>query len=131
MYQDTLIANSGGVNVGSDIDDTYWATISYEQLIDYDPDLIVGAAGASYTVEDIKTDERLKSLSAIENDQVYIMPRNIERCDSPLPSAIIGNMWLTSVLHDEIYPFDKFQDEAYEFYKEFYEIEINKDEVGK
>ncbi len=33
MYQDTLITNAGGNNVAGEIDDTYWATISYEQLI--------------------------------------------------------------------------------------------------
>ena len=131
MYQDTLITNAGGNNVAGDIDDTYWATISYEQLIQYNPDVIIGAAGASYTADDIKNDDKLKSIKAVENGEVYIIPNTFELWDSPIPSGIIGTMWLTSVLHEEDYPFEKFKDDTYEFYKEFYGVEINKDDIIK
>lgn len=131
MYQDTLISNAGGNNVAADIDDTYWATISYEQLIAYNPDVIVGAAGADYTVEDIINDDRLESVKAVENEEVYIMPNNFELWDSPIPSAILGNMWLASILNEEDYPFEKFKDEAHDFYSEFYGIDIDKDEIEK
>lgn len=40
-------------------------------------------------------------------------------------------MWLTSVLHEEVYPFNQFQDEVYDFYRDFYGIEIDKDKVVK
>ena len=131
MYQSTLIENAGGENVAADIDDTYWATISYEQLIDYNPDVIIGAADASYSVEDIMKDDKLESVKAVENEEVYIMPSSIEFWDSPLPSGIVGTMWLTSVLHEEEYPFEEFKDETYDFYKEFYGVEIDKDELTK
>lgn len=131
MYQDTLITNAGGKNVAGDIDDTYWATISYEQLIQYNPDVIIGAAGASYSVDDIKNDDKLKPVKAVESGEVYIIPNILELWDSPIPSGIIGTMWLTSVLHEEVYPFDKFKDDTYDFYKEFYGIEIDKDDITK
>ena len=38
-------------------------------------------------------------------------------------------MWLSSILNEDKYPYDKFKDEAVEFYKEFYDIEINKEEL--
>ncbi len=49
MYQHTLIETAGGNNVTGDIDDTYWVEISYEQLIDYNPDVIIAAPAAGYT----------------------------------------------------------------------------------
>lgn len=131
MYQDTLITNAGGNNVAADIDDTYWATISYEQLIQYNPDVIIGAAGASYTADDIKNDDKLKSIKAVENGEVYIIPNTFELWDSPIPSGIMGTMWLTSVLNEEDYPFEQFKEDAYDFYKEFYDVEINKDDITK
>lgn len=131
MYQNTIINNAGGNNVAADIDDTYWATISYEQLIQYNPDIIIGAAGASYTADDIKNDARLKSIKAVEDGQVYIIPNTFELWDSPIPSGIIGTMWLTSVLHEEDYPFEQFKQDTFDFYKEFYDVEINKDEITK
>lgn len=131
MYQDTLITNAGGNNVAGDIDDTYWATISYEQLIQYNPDIIVGAAGASYSVDDILNDDKLKSLKAVENNQVYIIPNAFELWDSPIPSGIIGTMYLTSLLHEDVYSFEEFKDDTFDFYKEFYDLEIDKDQITK
>lgn len=131
MYQNTLITNAGGKNVAADIDDTYWATISYEQLIDYNPDVIVGAAGADYTVEDIKNDDNIQGVKAVEDGEVYIIPSNFELWDSPIPSGILGTMWLTTVLHPEEYSFEEFKDEAHDFYSRFYGVDIDKDEITK
>ena len=131
MYQDSLITRAGGQNVASDIDDTYWATVSYEQLIAYNPDIIVGAAGADYSVEDIMTDDNLGSVKAVEGGQVYIIPNTFELWDSPIPSGIIGTMWLTSILNEEDYPFDQFKEETQEFYSKFYGVEIDKEKITK
>src|SRR5690554_2972037 len=79
MYQNSLIETAGGINVAGEIDDTYWAEVSYEQLIAYNPDIIIGAPGASYTKDDILNDEKLQGISAVKNNQVYFMPRSEER----------------------------------------------------
>lgn len=131
MYQHTLIETAGGDNVTGDIDDTYWVEISYEQLLDYNPDIIIGAPGASYTKEEIIGDKSLQGLSAIENERVYIMPDSFESWDSPVPSSILGTMWLTSVLHEDAYSMDEFQEDAYDFYEKFYNIEIDTDKIVK
>ena len=131
MYQNSLIELAGGRNVAEDIDDTYWAEISYEQLIIYNPDIIVGVPSTTYTKEDVLTDSRLVSLDAVKNKDVYFMPANLENWDSPIPSGILGSLWMTSVLHEDVYSFDEFKEDAFEFYKEFYNIEIDKDELSK
>lgn len=131
MYQNSLIEIAGGNNVAGEIDDTYWAEISYEQLIAYNPDVIIGVPGASYTKEDVVNDEKLQSIKAVGNGEVHFMPNAFEMWDSPIPSGIIGAMWMTSVLNEDVYPFEKFKQEAFDFYKEFYDIEINKDDITK
>jgi len=128
MYQNYIIETAGGVNV-ADIDDNYWATISYEQLIAYNPEVIIIAPGASYSKEDIIGDNKLSGVTAIQNDEVYEMPSAIELWDSPVPSSILGTMWLTSILHEDEYTLDEFKTHVFDFYKEFYNIEINKDEI--
>ncbi len=40
-------------------------------------------------------------------------------------------MYLTSILHEDAYPFEKFKDDTFDFYKEFYGIEIDKDQITK
>lgn len=127
MYQNDLIESAGGVNVASEIEDSYWVNISYEQLIEYNPEYIVIAPEAVYSKEDVINDNNLKGIAAIEEGNVFVMPSEFEAWDSPVPSSILGKMWLASVLHPEEYPYDRFVDEVYGFYKEFYGFEIDKE----
>ena len=125
MYQSSLIELAGGVNAASDLKDNGWADISYEQLIAYNPDVIVVIPEADYTKEDVMKDSRLTGVNAVKNGLVYEMPSSFEAWDSPVPSGILGCMWLSSLLHEELYPFDEFKGEAAEFYREFYGAEID------
>lgn len=127
MYQNDLIESSGGYNVASNIDDTYWVNISYEQLIEYNPDYIIIAPESTYTKDEVLSDINLEGITAMEDNNVYEMPDEIEAWDSPVPSSILGKMWLTSILHEDEYPYAKFVDEVYDFYKEFYGFEIDKE----
>lgn len=126
MYQNDLIETAGGINVAGDIEDTYWANISYEQFIEYNPEYIIIASEADYSKEDVINDNNLKGIRAIEEGNVLEMPNEFEAWDSPVPSGILGKMWLTSILYEEAYPYDKFIDEVYNFYKEFYGFEVDK-----
>ena len=38
MYQADMIRMAGGVNAAAEITDTYWANVSYEQILAWDPD---------------------------------------------------------------------------------------------
>lgn len=126
MYQNDLIESAGGINVASDIDDSYWVNISYEQLVEYNPEYIIIAPEAVYTKEDVLNDKNLKGITAIEEGNVFVMPSEFEAWDSPVPSSILGKMWLISILNPKEYPYDRFVDEVYDFYKEFYGFEIDK-----
>jgi len=120
MYQSSLIDIAGGINAGADLEGDYWTEVSYETILVYDPDVIVIPSGADYTADDIANDAQLSSLTAVQNGAVYTMPSGIEEWDSPIPSGILGAMWLTSVLHPDCYPADAFIEEATAFYETFY-----------
>lgn len=131
MYQNSLIQLAGGENAAYDLKDNGWSNISYEQLIAYNPDVIVIIAEAEYSKEDVQNDERLADVNAVKNGRVYEMPSSYEAWDSPVPSGILGSMWLASVLHGQAYPFEEFQEEAAEFYREFYGVEIDKELITR
>lgn len=131
MYQNTLIELAGANNVAAEIDDTYWANISYEQLIAYNPDVIIGVPGTEYTKDDLLGDDKLQGLKAIENKEVYFMPSGFENWDSPIPSGVLGTLWLTSVLHEDLYSFEKFKDDVFEFYQNFYGFQVDKNKITK
>lgn len=117
MYQSDMMSIAGGINVAQDIDDTYWVESSYEQIIDWNPDYIILASDAGYTVEDVMNDENLSVCTAVVNGNVYQIPSNAEAWDSPVPGGVLGSVWLASVLHPEVVT----EDECYEVVEEFYE----------
>ena len=120
MYQSSMIQMAGGVNAAADITDTYWAEVSYEQILAWDPEYIVLASDASYTVEDVLADPNLEGCAAVENGNVVQIPGDAEAWDSPVPSGILGAVCLSSVLHTEQCPESDSQAVIQEFYETFY-----------
>ena len=120
MYQNTLIENAGGANVAAEISDKYWAEVSYEQLLAWNPEAIVLAADAEYTIEDVLADANLKGCTAVENGRVYQIPGAIENWDSPVPGSLLGSLYLASQLHPEIVSEADYQAAAAYFYEYFY-----------
>lgn len=101
MYQSDMIRLAGGANVAADITDSYWVEISYEQLLTWDPEYIILASDATYTVEDVLSDPNLSDCDAVKNGRVYKMPAKAEAWDSPVPGGILGAVWLSALLHPE------------------------------
>lgn len=120
MYQSDLISLAGGENVAQDLEGDYWTEVSYETILSMDPEVIIVPCGAAYTAEDISGDAQLAEVTAVKNGRVYQMPQEIEEWDSPVPSGILGVLWLTSVLHDDVYSFETFQADAVDYYEQFY-----------
>lgn len=131
MYQNSLIELAGGVNAASEIKDNGWADISYEQLLSFDPNIIVVIPEADYTKEDVLADSQLKNVNAVKNQKVYEMPSSFEAWDSPVPSGILGAMWLSSIVNEEKYPFEKFKQDASLFYKDFYDVDIDSAQITR
>lgn len=125
MYQNTLLENAGCTNAAASVTDTYWAEISYEQLLEWNPEYIVIVPAASYTAEDILNDEALSGLSAVQNGQVYAMPADYESWDSPVPSAFMGSLWIASQIHGDLYSEADYAETLKDFYETFYDFAPN------
>lgn len=120
MYQNSLIEQAAGSNAAADITEDYWADVSYEQLLAWNPDYIILAADAEYTVDSVLQDENLAGCKAADNGHVYQFPNAIEAWDSPVPSSILGSMWLAGILHPETCPEDSWKQAAVSYYETFY-----------
>lgn len=125
MYQNTMLELGGGANAAAELEDSYWAEASYEQLLSWDPEVIIIAADAAYTKDDLLQDPQLAQLDAVKNGRVYAMPSGVEAWDSPVPSAMLGSRWVASVLHEDLYSFEAFQADAAEFYQRFYQFQAD------
>lgn len=120
MYQNTLIRNAGGINAAAELTGDYWGEISYEQLLAWDPQYIILASDASYTVESVLSDPSLARCQAVKDGHVYRLPDAIEAWDSPVPGSVLGSLWLACVLHPEQYPDTQWKETAASFYETFY-----------
>lgn len=117
MYQSDMIALAGGLNVGAEVDDTYWVEVSYEQVLAWNPEYILLAADAGYDVDSVLGDDSLAICDAVINGNVFKLPSEAEAWDSPVPGTILGSLWLAS----RLYP-DKISDETcYDVIEDFYE----------
>ena len=120
MYQSDMIRLAGGTNAAAEITDAYWVTISYEQLLAWDPAYIVLASDATYTVQDVLADPNLAACKAVVNGNVYQLPNKAEAWDSPVPSGILGAVWLANVLHPEQFSNEACEALIDEYYETFY-----------
>lgn len=130
MYQNELITLAGGINVSSELENGYWAEISKEQLLTWNPDYMFPVSYANYSIEDIKQDTDLAQVNAVKNNQIIVFPSAIEPWDYPTPSSILGVLWLAHILHPEIYTEEAYLSEAATFYKTFFGIDVTKEELG-
>jgi len=120
MYQSDMIRLAGGSNVAAEITDTYWVEISYEQLLTWDPAYIILASDADYTVEDVLADPNLANCAAVTASNVYQLPSKAEAWDSPVPSGILGSVWLANILHPELFSDADCAALIDEYYETFY-----------
>ena len=121
MYQSSLITSVGGENVAASLEDVSWAGISYEQLLQWQPDLIIIVPEAVYSVSDVLNDSALAGLKAVKEKKVYQMPRQFEAWDSPVPSGVLGQLYIASVLYPHKYSAADFAKDVKDFYQEFYD----------
>ena len=77
--QDEVIEIAGGENVFSDIKD--WGTVSLEEFIDRNPDVIIVSVGhgvvGMQSYEYIVSEERLKVVDAVKNERVYTINADV------------------------------------------------------
>lgn len=120
MYQNSLITMAGARNVAEEIDDTYWVESSYEQILAWDPQVIVMASDAKYSEEEVRTDANLESCQALKEGKIYQIPSDAEAWDSPVPASFLGAIYLASVLHSDIITTDEYKTIVEEYYEKFY-----------
>ena len=120
MYQNYMIENAGGLNAAASVEDTYWAEVSYEQVLDWDPDYIILASDADYDVDSVLNDAALADCTAVKEGHVYQLPHAIEAVDSPVPGSFLGSVYLGSVLHPEQVSEQFYHDCADAFYTAYY-----------
>ena len=135
MYQASLITTAGGKNAGDVLEGTSWTDIDNETFLTMNPDIIViptdnfAVSSPDYTAEDVMNNPTFSDVTAVKNGAVYQMPVGYEAWDSPVPSGILGTLWMLKTLHPELYPAEQFAADVNEFYTVFYGFSVNEQDL--
>ncbi len=120
----------GGVNVAQvgDQSDYGMAPVSLEQVLSWDPELILVASDKdqeSTAYQQIATGEQWKTVAAVKDGRVYQIPRGpFDWFDRPPSiSRILGVRWLGNLLYPDLYQYDM-PAEVTKFYKLFYHLDL-------
>ena len=73
-------------------------------------------------MEDVLADPNLVDCAAEVNGNVYQMPSKAEAWDSPVPSGILGSVWLANVLHADLFSEADCAAVIDEYYENFYDF---------
>jgi iron complex transport system substrate-binding protein len=112
-FQDEMIKIAGGTNAFSDVEG--WGVVTLERLLTTDPDIIIvdsgmgmGEGGTDVLKNYFEDDSRLQSLSAVKNNQVYVINADIIDRGGPRIADCIEA--LAKIQHPEI--FGAYEDSA-------------------
>ena len=136
MYQASLIGVAGGKNVGDALSGNNWTDIDNETFLTMNPDVIViptdnfAVSAPEYTVEDVLANATFADVTAVKNGAVYQMPVGYEAWDSPVPSGILGTLWMLKTLHPELYTAEQFAADVNEFYTTFYGFSVAAEDLA-
>lgn len=125
-----LIDYLGAVNVAENADNGGIGQVSMEQILGWDPDVIVTGSPAFFA--EMKQQPLWQSLRAVRENRVYLTPSlPFGWIDGPPGvNRLIGVRWLAARLYPSLFPAD-LRDAAREFYSLFYGAQLGDDTLAQ
>ena len=129
MYQSLMVDTAGGVSVTAGMHG-YWNNVNIEQILVWNPDVIIITSYGGLTVQQILDDPDWQSISAVKSGRVYKMPALAAAWDAPVPDSLLGIMWLAHALYPNEVNID-LAGECRTFYGDFYGYTLSDEEVAR
>ncbi len=105
MLQSTILREAGAENVANGLKG-YWPSVSPEQIVAWNPDVIfLGSGWGSYEIDRVLRNSQLQGVRAVKNHRVFAFPSNVGWWDYPAPHCVLGIVWAAK----RLYP-DRFKD---------------------
>lgn len=119
----------GGINVAAEhgVDGTF-VDVTPEELLEWDPDIIICRDYA--TKAEYENDAVLSALSAVKNKKVLVNPYGIFKWCVRSADEAIQPLWAATVIQPELFKDIDMKEECRKFHKEFYNLDLNDDEVN-
>jgi len=128
MFQSYIIDAAGGNSVTTNLVG-YWNNVNMEQVVIWDPVVIIVPPYGGASVEAITDSPEWQILDAVKEGRVYRMPKLVAPWDTPSPDAVLGIIWMAQQLYPEQVDLDCATEAEY-FYQTFFDYEITEEELG-
>jgi iron complex transport system substrate-binding protein len=128
MYQTAIIEAAGGVSVSAELGG-YWNDVNLEQIVTWNPDVIIVPPYGGASVEAITESPEWQILDAVQAGRVYRMPKLVAPWDTPAPDSVLGIIWMAQQLYPDLGGPDCAAETEY-FYNTFYGYPISAEEIA-
>lgn len=126
MYQTHLIEAAGGISVSQELAG-YWNEVNLEQILLWDPDVILIPPYGPVQPSDVLEDPDWAAIGAVRSGRVHRMPRVIAPMDTPVPESILGVAWMASAFYPDLIRLD-LGTEVDRFYAFYYSYDLTETE---
>lgn len=124
----------GGINVAEDIDSSQ-ATVSMEQILTWNPDVILLSNFDDFMPEDFADgtyeDTDWSNVQAVADHKVYKTPMGLYRWDPPCAESYMMLQWMAQVCNPDIFNGFDICSELKSFYSTYFDYELSEDEVDQ
>ncbi len=118
------IQDAGGINVAADLVGGGAHQVDAEQVLTWNPDVIILDKSCPDKADSVPSDPRWQSVKAVKTKRVYRAPDGfLDTWGRPHLESVLARVWLA----DKLYPGRlgiKIEDEARDFYSRFYGVTL-------
>ncbi len=119
---------TGAVNAMKDAPE-FIATVSMEQVLIADPDIIFVSAVCPKCRDEILQSSAWQALRAVKEKKVYVFPRGVFFWDKPAVELSLGLLWETYIQYPDLISEADVIGEAKQFYRDFFNYDITDQDI--
>ncbi len=125
--QTTMLKLAGGAPVWLDAElGSRWTVVGLEQVAVWNPEqiYIVDYFGdTNEAIKDLQGNPLTQSLQAVQNSQIFAVPRDFYSWDQPDPRWILCLTWMATQTHPDLFTDLEMENEVYDFYGSLYNLD--------
>lgn len=119
MLQTWMIEQAGGIPVADVGENHNWLNVGVEKVFEYNPDVLfcTSSTARNYTTEEILADPAWAAMTAVKNEDIYVVPTQYDSWDMPGISCVLGTMYMLREMYPDYFSVSDFEDEVDDYYR--------------
>lgn len=130
-----MINIAGGENVTKDVKAGNWTKVTMEQVMVWNPDIIILSNFDSIVPEDIYGNkiagQNWSNIAAVKNKRVYKAPIGIYRWDAPCAETPLMIKWIGKLTAPEVFNDYDLRKDIKDFYSEFFNYKLSNEQLDE